>query len=104
MDDVRGAGAADLVRWTFTANAAHKDAIEDYLIDQGLDVSVRDDGQFVVLWDEPGDDRAFDMVVEDLWALNGATFEITHEAFGRLDLLVFHPADGTSDESDRAVA
>lgn len=94
----------DVVRWTFTADASRTQAIEDHLIDLGLDVSSREDGQFVVLWDEPLAETDYDAVVEDLWAINGTPFEITHEAFGRFDLLVFHPVEGDSDAEDRAVA
>lgn len=94
----------DVVRWTFTADASRKAVIEEHLLDLGLDVSSRAEGQFVVLWDEPAADTDYDAVVEDLWAINGTPFEITHESFGRLDHLVFHPeADGTA-EADRAVA
>lgn len=93
----------DVIRWTFTANPERREAIEDYLTDLGLDVSARDGGQFVALWDEPAGDTDFDAVVETLWELNGASFEITHEVFGRLEMLVFH-SQHESDGEERAVA
>ncbi len=43
----------DLVRWTFTAETAHRGAITEYLNDLGADVLSHDDGRFLVTWDEP---------------------------------------------------
>lgn len=84
----------DLIRWTFTADPARRAEIEDALNDLGLEVFSRDDGQFLVLWDEPEGD--LDAVVERLWAINGATFEVTHETFRRLDLMVYQAEDDDS--------
>jgi len=93
--------AVDLIRWTFTVDPAHRDAIEGHLNDLGLDVHVRGEGQFVVTWDEPGGD--LDEVIEELWEIHGTPFEVTHEEFRRLDLCVYHYEDGEAEE-DKAVA
>lgn len=87
----------DLIRWSFTADPARSEEIEAYLNDLGLDVFSRSDGQFLVLWDEP--DADLDEVVERLWAINGTAFEVTHESFRRLDLLVYQAEDDTEAEA-----
>ena len=53
-------------------------------------------------WDEP--EGGIDELIEELWAINGEPFEITHEAFHRVSLLVYHPeeiseADGGSESA-----
>ena len=78
----------DMIRWTFTADPARSAEIERHLTDLGADAYVRGEGQFTAIWEEPEGD--LDEVVEHLWALNGEPFEVTHEAFRRLDLLVYH--------------
>ncbi|MEW4569561.1 hypothetical protein AB1L88_16980 [Tautonia sp. JC769] len=89
----------DMIRWTFTANPDRGDEMVAYLNDLGADLVSRSDAQFWVLWDEPGSD--LDEVVERLWAINGAPFEVTHETFHRLDLLVYQAEDGET-ESEAA--
>ena len=81
----------DLIRWTFTVNPEHRTTIENYLNDLGLDVTVRDDAQFVVCWEEPDD--TVDEVVGEIWALNGAPFDVAQEEFHRLSLNVLQQAD-----------
>ncbi|WP_169974636.1 RICIN domain-containing protein [Tautonia rosea] len=95
MSQTQGDPAIDLIRWTFTADAARRNEIESYLNDLGLDVFSRGDGQFIVLWDEPDVDH--DEVVERLWTINGEAFEVTHESFRRLDLLVYQAEEDDSD-------
>jgi hypothetical protein len=77
----------DVIRWTFTVDPGRSAEIEQHLIDLGLDVSNRGDGRFVATWDEPEGD--VDEVVEQLWAIHGSPFEVTHEAFHRLELLAY---------------
>ena len=76
--------STDLIRWTFTVPAAAAEAIESYLTDLGADVFTRDGQTFHVTWDEP--DQNLDPVVEAIWSLAGAAFEITQEEFHRLAL------------------
>ena len=87
MSPIEDATPADLIRWTFTADPGRREAIEAALADLGADVAARDGGHFVVLWDEPEAD--LDEVVDRLWALNGAPFEVTHESFRRPELLAY---------------
>lgn len=88
----------DMIRWTFTADPARSAEIERLLIDLGLEVTARGEGRFVATWEEPEGD--VDRVVEQLWEANGSPFEVTHEAFHRLELLSY-----TDDpESDREAA
>ncbi len=89
----------DMIRLTFTADPDRRAEVEAHLADLGLDVHGMPDGHVVATWEEPDGD--LDAVVEALWAINGAPFEITHEEFRRLNLLVFHHAD---DEPDQAAA
>ncbi len=89
----------DMIRWTFTVDPAKRAAIEGYLTDQGLEVTVRGEETMIALWDEP--EGEIEEVVEGLWAVAGAPFEITHEEFHRTDLLVYHDA---GDDDARAVA
>lgn len=91
----------DMVRWTFTIDPARRADVESYLLDLGLDVHVRGDARFVVTWDEPEGD--VDGVVDELWSVHGAPFEVTHEEFRRLEHFVFHH-DDAEDDADRAVA
>ena len=51
-----------------------------------------DDCKFVVTWDEP--DREVEEIIAELWALNGAPFEVTQEDFHRLGLhTLYHVED-----------
>jgi hypothetical protein len=103
MGDGQSSGTIDLIRWTFTADPAHRAAIEGHLNDLGLDVLVRDGCHFLVSWDEP--EGNLDEVIEEVWALNGAPFEITQEEFHRQALLhVHHEEDGGSPATDHAAA
>ena len=76
--------STDLVRWSFTINPAHRDAIEGHLADLGADILIRDGQDFVVTWDEPEGDLTD--VIEAIWALNGEPFDVIQEAFQRLEL------------------
>jgi hypothetical protein len=78
----------DLIRWTFTVNPEHRAAIESHLADLGLEVLVQDDSRFIVSWEEPGHQP--EEVIEELWELNGATFEVTQEEFHRFGLHIVH--------------
>jgi hypothetical protein len=91
--------SADLVRWSFTINPAHRGAIEGHLADLGADVLIRDGEYFIVTWDEPEGDLS--EVIEALWALNGEPFEVIEESFHRLALHTIHQAD---DESNQQAA
>jgi hypothetical protein len=97
-----GVPSLDLIRWTFTIDPAKREPVEDYLSELGLDWHGRGEGQYLVNWDEPEGDP--DEVIDELWALNGAPFEVTHEEFHRLNLLVYHVEDEGSEGADRAVA
>jgi hypothetical protein len=97
MSQTQADSPIDLIRWSFTADPARRDEIEGYLNDLGLDVVAQGDGRFLVLWDEPDSD--LDEVVERLWSINGAPFEVTHESFRRLDLLVYQAEDDTEAEA-----
>ena len=92
----------DLIRWTFTIDPERRVDLECYLIDLGLDVVVREDRQFVVTWEEP--DRDVDEVIQELWAIYGESFELTHEEYHRLALLSVHPTEIEGDEPEREVA
>ncbi len=81
----------DVVRWTFTADPAHRGEIESHLDDLGADVVARGEGQFVVSWEEPEGD--LDEVLEALWALNGSPFEVTQEEFHRVAIHSLSPAE-----------
>ncbi|MDR3619113.1 MAG: hypothetical protein P4L85_07160 [Paludisphaera borealis] len=90
----------ELIRWTFTVDPAHKAEIEAYLVDQGLEVLVRGEDTLVATWDEP--EGEIDEVIEELWAINGQPFEVTHEEFHRANLMVYHYEESEAD--DKAVA
>jgi hypothetical protein len=85
------AASTDLVRWSFTVNPAHRGEIESHLGDLGADVLVREGQDFVVIWDEPEDDLS--EVIEALWSLNGAPFDVVQEGFHRLELHTIQHAD-----------
>lgn len=92
----------DMIRITFTADPAHRAEIEGYLADLGVDVHTWGDGHVTAFWEEPEGD--LDEVVEHLWEINEAPFEVTQEAFRRLNLLVYHHEEDAADGSERAVA
>lgn len=99
MNHDETAATADLVRWTFTADPDQVEAIEAHLDDLGADVVLYDDGRCVVTWEEP--DIDLEPVVEALWAINGAPFDITGEEFRRVGLHVLHhEGDGDADADD----
>ena len=74
MDEANSATAPDLVRWTFTVDPDHQDAIETHLDDLGADVVAYEDGRCVVSWEEPEHD--LDDVVEAIWNLNETPFDV----------------------------
>jgi hypothetical protein len=92
--------SVDLVRWTFKVNQENRVEIESHLLDLELDVEARGEDMLVVTWDEP--EENLDELIQQLWAINGEPFEITHEEFHRVNLLVYHPEE--SSEVDRTVA
>jgi hypothetical protein len=90
----------ELIRWTFTVNAENRVEIETHLLDLGLEVQARGEDTLVVTWDEP--EGGVEELIEELWAINGEPFEITHEEFHRTSLLVYHPEEVSGDESAAA--
>jgi hypothetical protein len=84
----------DLIRWTFTVDPSHRQAIETHLDDLGADVWVRDGGRFQVMWEEP--EEGLDEVIEAIWAIHGDPFEITQEEFHRTELHVLHHGEDDS--------
>jgi hypothetical protein len=83
--------STDLIRWTFSVDPARKAAVEEHLNDLGADVLVREGGQFLVTWEEPEGD--LEEVVEAIWMLNGAAFEVVQEEFHRLGLHILQHAE-----------
>ncbi len=93
--------SVDMIRWTFSVEPEHREAIEAHLADLGLDVFVEGGGRFHVSWDEP--DRDMDEVVSELWAIHGKPFDITQEEFHRVNLfLLEHDEDAADDEREAA--
>jgi len=91
----------DLIRWTFTVDPAHRQAIESHLDDLGADVWVRDVDKFQVTWEEP--EEGLEEVVEALWAIHGTPFEVTHEEFRRTGLHILEHHEG-DDQAARDAA
>jgi hypothetical protein len=89
----------DLVRWTFTPDAAKRQALVEHLTDLGLDVLVRAEGQVVAMWDEPGD-ADLDAVIDELWAIHGTPFDVVHEEWHRTSMEVYE----ADDAADRQAA
>ena len=89
--------APDMIRWTFTSDPEHSTAIEEYLVDQGLDVLRYEECKFLVTWDEPDDD--VEAIINEIWALNGAPFEVTQEGFQRLSLHTYYYTEEGSEEA-----
>ena len=84
MSDHEPTVSTDLIRWTFTVPEAAVAAVCTHLSDLGADVFLAEDQTFHVTWDEPTID--LDPVVEAVWELAGAPFEIAQEEFHRLAL------------------
>jgi len=99
MDQDTADIALDLVRWTFTVDPEHADVIEAHLDSLGADVFTGDEGRFLVTWEEP--EHALDEVVEAIWGLNEAPFEVIQEEFHRisLNLLQFQEDEDEADEA-----
>src|SRR6516165_10734863 len=86
----------DMIRWTFTSDPEQSTAIEEYLVDQGLDVLRYEECKFLVTWDEPEGD--VEAIIDEIWALNGAPFEVTQEEFHRLGLHTLYYSDEGGEE------
>lgn len=98
MGDGSNDATIDLIRWTFVINPEHRAEIEEHLVDLGLDVLIHGETHFIVTWDEP--EGNIDEVIEAIWALNGAPFEVAQEEFHRQTLLHLHHDD--SPEAEQA--
>ncbi len=101
MNAADGTLSIELIRWTFTVKSENRGEIESHLTDLGLDVEHRGEETLVMTWDEP-DGGGIEELIEELWAINGEPFEITHEEFHRVSLLLYHPEE--TPQEDRAVA
>jgi len=97
MNPADNALSVEMIRWTFAVDPAHRGEIETYLLDQGLEVLVRGEETMVATWDEP--EGSIEEVIEGMWAIHGAPFEVTHEEFHRSNLLLYD-----ADEETKAVA
>ena len=95
-DDAAAAAATDLIRWTFVVPEGAAEAVAEHLTDLGADVFLADDRTFHVTWDEPA--LELDPVVEALWTIAGAPFEITQEEFHRLAIHILQQEEEASDE------
>ena len=91
MSESANTPSVDMIRWTFSVPAEHRESIETHLTDLGLDVVVVGEGQFHVTWDEPEKDMS--EVVTDLWDINGEAFEINQEEFHRLGHFLIEAED-----------
>ncbi len=94
--------SVEMIRWTFTVNQEHRVEIESHLLDLGLEIQARGDDTLVVTWDEP--DGGIDELIEELWAINGEPFEITHEEFHRVNMLIYQPEEVGGSEAETAAA
>ncbi len=90
--------SVEMIRWTFTVSPEHRVEIESHLLDLGLEIQARGDDALVVTWDEP--EGGIEELIEELWGINGEPFEITHEEFHRVSLMVYQPEEITEDEAD----
>jgi hypothetical protein len=81
----------ELIRWTFAVKQEHRVDIETHLLDLGLEVQARGEDTLVVTWDEP--EGGIDELIEELWAIHGEPFEVTHEEFHRVNMLVYQPEE-----------
>jgi hypothetical protein len=86
-----GTLSVELIRWTFTVKPEKRVEIETHLLDLGLEIQARGDDALVVTWDEP--DGGVEDLIEELWAIHGEPFEITHEEFHRASMLIYHPEE-----------
>ncbi len=93
--------SVEMIRWTFTVGPEHRVDIETHLLDLGLEIQARGDDTLVVTWDEP--EGGIDELIEELWAINGEPFEITHEEFHRVSLLIYHPEETSEGEAEGQV-
>jgi len=91
----------DMIRWTFAVNPDRRQQVEEHLHDLGLDVHPHGESGLVATWEEP--EGNVDEIIEELWAINGEPFEITHEEFHRLGISSYNHADDAED-AQRAVA
>lgn len=91
----------EMIRWTFTIDPAQRAAIEGYLTDQGLEVMVRGEDTMVATWDEP--EGEIEEVIEGMWAVAGAPFDVTHEEFHRANLLIYQD-ESEGEDDEKAVA
>jgi hypothetical protein len=90
--------SVEMIRWTFTVSPEHRVEIETHLLDLGLEIQARGDDTLVVTWDEP--EGGIEELIEELWAINGEPFEITHEEFHRASLMVYHPEETETTEEE----
>ncbi len=90
----------EMIRWSFVVSPEHRVQIETHLLELGLEIQCRGDDMLVVTWDEPED--TLEPLIEELWAINGEPFEITHEEFHRINLLVYHPEEPAEVDSQAA--
>jgi hypothetical protein len=93
--------SVELIRWTFSVTPEHRVEIETHLLDLGLEVQARGEDTLIVTWDEP--EGGVDELIEELWAINGEPFEVTHEEFHRVNMLVYQPEEVGGD-AEKAVA
>lgn len=100
MNSAENTASIELIRWTFTVSAENRVEIETHLLDLGLEVQARGEDTLVVTWDEP--EGGVEELIEELWAINGEPFEITHEEFHRTNMLVYHPEENAGEESAAA--
>ncbi len=91
MTEDEATPSTDLIRWTFAVPSEAAEAVETYLGDLGADVFVRDGATFQVSWEEPEVD--LDPIVEAVWSIVGAPFEITQEEFHRMELHVLQQVE-----------
>jgi hypothetical protein len=93
--------SVELIRWTFSVTPEHRVEIETHLLDLGLEVQARGEDTLIVTWDEP--EGGIDELIEELWAINGEPFDVTHEEFHRVNMLVYQPEEVGGD-AEKAVA
>ncbi|HKM54998.1 MAG TPA: hypothetical protein VJY33_16435 [Isosphaeraceae bacterium] len=97
-----GTLSVELIRWTFTVKPEKRVEIETHLLDLGLEILARGDDALVVTWDEP--DGGVEDLIEELWAMHGEPFEITHEEFHRASLLIYHPEETVEQNTNAGTA
>ena len=98
MNSADNTVSVEMIRWTFMVSPEHRVEIESHLLDLGLEIQARGDDALVVTWDEP--EGGIEELIEELWAINGEPFEITHEEFHRVSLMVYQPEEVTEDEAE----